>query len=117
MNSELQTIFRNNLIVDNKIIPVSQIKYKGEANTYIVWTIIDEVPALSANDDDLFSIVTVDIDIFSNTNYLEIIKEIKKIMKANEWVWVEDNTEMFDDNTGLYHKTCTFEKGRMIENG
>lgn len=117
MNSELQTMFGDYLIVDKKQIPVSQIKYDGNASTYIVWTIIDEVPRLSANDEDLVSVVTVDIDIISNSNYLEIIKEIKKIMKANEWVWIEDSIESFNDNTGLYQKTCTFEKERMIENG
>ncbi len=114
MNSELQTILGDNLLIDNINIPISQIKYIGNENTYIVWSIVNEIPILSANDELLASVVSVDIDIFSNTNYLKIIKKIKNIMKANEWVWTGDSAEMFDENTGLYYKTCTFEKERMI---
>ena len=114
MNSELQTILGDNLIIDEKKIPVSQIKYTGDESTYIVWSIIYEVPALSANDDVLASVVTVDIDIFSDKNFLKIVKEIKKLMKANGWTWNSDSAEMFDESTGLYYKTCTFEKERMI---
>ena len=35
-------------------------------------------------------------------------------MKKNEWLWVEDSEEMYEEDTGLYHKTITFEKERMI---
>ncbi len=113
MNSELESILGDSITIDNMNIPVSQIKYTGDESIYIVWSIIDEIPGLIGNDEDLASIVTVDIDIFSNKNYLKIVKEIKKIMKKNEWVWVEDSAEMFDENTGLFQKTCTFEKERI----
>ena len=114
MNSELQNILGDFLLIDNISVPVSQTKYTGNESTYVVWSIINETPALNANDEDLASVVSVDIDIFSITNYLKIKKEIKKIMQANEWVWTGDSAEMFDENTGLYYQTCTFEKERMI---
>jgi len=38
-------------------------------------------------------------------------------MKANDWVWVEDSVEMFENDTQLFHRTTTFEKERNIENG
>ena len=38
-------------------------------------------------------------------------------MKNNNWLWVEDSAEMYEEDTGLYHKTMTFEKERMVENG
>ena len=114
MNSELQAILGDFIVIDDKNIPVSEFKYTGNENTYVVWSIIYEVPALSANDDVLASIVTVDIDIFSDKNFLKIEKEIKKLMKANEWTWNSDSAEMFNENTGLYYKTCTFEKERVI---
>ena len=117
MNKELQKILGDFILIDKISIPVAQIKYTGDKHTYIVWSIIDETPALLGNDEDLASIVSVDIDIFSNTNYLKIVNEIKKIMKTNDWVWTGDSAEMFDEKTGLYYKTCTFEKERMIENG
>jgi hypothetical protein len=38
-------------------------------------------------------------------------------MEENEWVWVEDSEEMYEDDTELYHRTITFEKERFIDNG
>ncbi len=114
MNRELQEILGDYLEVDNLLIPVAQIKYTGNENTYIVWTIINEIPALSGNDTDLASVVSVDIDIFSDKNYLNIVEKIKELMRTNEWVWTGDSADLFEEDTGLYHKTCTFEKERMI---
>lgn len=116
MNEEIKTIFED-FKVNDKSIPVEHLKYKGKSKTFVTWTILSEVPSLSANDEDLYSVVQVDIDIFSDSNYLDIEKEIKKIMKNKEWLWVEDSSEMYEDDTELYHKTITFEKERMIING
>lgn len=117
MNEEIKTILGEFIKVEDQNIPVEHIKYTGKEKTYITWTMLDERPALAGNDEILYSVCPVDIDIYSDTNYLKIIKEIKKRMKNNDWVWVEDSVEMLDDDTGLYHKTCTFEKEDMIENG
>ena len=45
----------------------------------------------------------------------DIEKEIKKTMKNNDWVWVEDSEEMYEEDTKLYHKTYSFEKERNLE--
>ena len=114
MNNELKTILGNSLTVGNKTIPVAHLKYKGSSKTYITWTIIDNDPALFGNDECLYSVYAVDIDIFSDGNYLDIESEIKKIMKNNEWVWTDESSEMYEDDTELYHKTYTFEKERSL---
>lgn len=114
MNEEIKSIFGNNISVDGNVIPISHLKYKGKSKKYVTWTVLGEEPRLSANDEPLYSVVSVDIDIFSDGNYLNIIKEIKKLMKDNEWIWVEDSPEMYEEDTGLYHKTCTFEKERIL---
>ena len=116
MNEEIKAIFKD-FKVNDKSIPVEHLRYKGKSKTFVTWTILSEVPSLSANDEDLYSVVQVDIDIFSDGNYLDIVKEIKKIMKNNEWLWVEDSSEMYEEDTELYHRTITFEKERMIING
>ena len=116
MNEELKNIFTN-FKVNGKEIEVSHLKYKGNSKTFVTWTLLTEEPSLSANDEVLYSVVPVDIDVFSDGNYLDIMKEIKKLMKNNEWVWVEDSPEMYEDDTELYHRTITFQKERMIING
>lgn len=110
MNEELK------LILGERIgeIPVAHLRYKGESRKFVTWTITGESPALSANDEDLCSVCSVDVDIFSEGNYLDIKKEIKQKMKNNDWVWVEDSSEMYEEDTELYHKTISFEKERIL---
>ncbi len=114
MNEELKTLFGDGINVNGEVIPIAHLIYEGKSKRFITWTMLDETPILSANDEQLFSVCSVDIDIFSNSNYLDIIKEIKQLMKNNEWVWTGDSPEMYEEDTGLYHKTCTFEKERVL---
>lgn len=113
MEKEIKTIFEN-FKVNNKSIPVHHLRYKGKEKTFITWTIINEAPSISGDDEYLYSVVSVDIDVFSDGNYLDIVKEIKKAMKDSNWLWTEDSSEMYEEDTELYHKTITFEKERMI---
>jgi hypothetical protein len=114
MNEELKLILGENLIIGNEHIPIAHLRYKGKSKRFVTWTITGETPALSANDEDLCSICSVDVDVFSDGNYLDIVKEIKQKMKNHDWVWVEDGSEMYEEDTGLYHKTCSFEKERIL---
>ena len=114
MNAELKTIFGDAIKIGKKSVPTAHLKYKGKETTFVVWTITADSPALSADDEPMYSIVSVDVDVYSKGNYLDVITEIKRIMKENEWVWVGDSTEMYEDDTGLYHKTISFEKERNL---
>ena len=111
MNEEIKLILGENI---GKNVPVAHLRYKGKARKFVTWTITGESPAFSANDEDLCSICSVDVDIFSEGNYLDIVKEIKQKMKNNDWVWVGDSAEMYEEDTKLYHKTCSFEKERIL---
>lgn len=107
MESELKKILKLD-------VPVAHLKYKGKEKTYVVWTLLDETP-LSASDDEIdYSEVPVDIDIYSESNYLKLMSSIKKIMKENEWIWNGDSSEMYEEDTGLYHRTLTFMKERKV---
>lgn len=114
MNEELKTIFGDAIEVGKKSVPTAHLKYKGKETTFVVWTITADSPALSADDEAVYSIVSVDVDVYSKGNYLDVITEIKRIMKENGWAWVGDSTEMYEDDTGLYHLTCSFEKERNL---
>ena len=114
MNAELKTIFGDAIKIGKKSVPTAHLKYKGKETTFVVWTITADSPALSADDEPMYSIVSVDVDVYSKANYVDVRTEIKRIMKENEWVWVGDSTEMYEDDTGLYHKTISFEKERNL---
>lgn len=114
MNEEIKLILGKSLIIGDKEIPVAHFKYRGTSKTFVTWVMTGETPALEANDEDLCSICSVDVDVFSDGNYLDIVKEIKKIFKNNDWIWVEDSDEMYEEDTKLYHKTISFEKERGL---
>jgi hypothetical protein len=114
MNAEIKSILGENISVNSVPVPVAHLRYKGSSKTFVVWTMLGERPVLSGDDEPLFSVASVDIDVYSNGNYLALITEIKRIMKENGWLWVEDSPEMYEDDTGLYHKTITFEKERSL---
>ena len=107
MESELKKILKLE-------VPVAHLRYKGKEKTYVVWTLLDETPLLASDDEIQYSEVPVDIDIYSEGNYLKLMSSIKKIMKENEWIWDGDSPEKYEEDTKLYHRTCTFVKERKI---
>jgi hypothetical protein len=114
MNEEIKTLLCDNIVIDNKVIPVAHLTYKGSSRKFITWAMLEENVGLSANDEVLYSVCSVDIDVFSDGNYLGMVNQIKKIMKNADWVWTGDSPEMYETDTGLYHKTISFEKERNI---
>lgn len=114
MNEELKSILGEAVAVGNLSVPVAHLRYKGRETTFVTWTITGENPALSADNTPLYSVVTVDVDVFSKGNYLALAAEIKRLMLENDWVWVGDSPEQFEEDTELYHKTISFEKERNL---
>ena len=114
MNEELKSIFGDAINVKGKSVPVAHLRYKGKGTTFVTWTITAENPALSADDEPLYSVVTVDVDVFSKGNYLALVTKIKQLMKQHGWVWSGDSIEMYEEDTELYHKTISFEKERNL---
>lgn len=110
MNEELKRIFGNSITVGGVPVPTAHLRYKGKSRKYVVWSIISNSGELYADDELQYSAVSVDIDVYSESNYTDVVNEIKKIMKENEWIWVEDSAEMYEEDTNLYHQTITFEK-------
>lgn len=114
MNNEILKIFKD-FTVDGVAIPVEWLKYKGDLKTYIVFSDISETPELCADNECVYSTKQYDFDIFSDGNYLNILKAVKQKLKTNGWTWVEDSPTMYEEDTGLYHITTTFEKENYIE--
>ena len=64
-------------------IPVAHLKYRGPSKTYITWMMLEENPAFASDDEITDSEINIDIDIYSDSNYLKIMSSIKNIMKKN----------------------------------
>ena len=109
MNSLIKKIFAD-FKVDDKKIPVSFLKYTGKETTYITYQSIDTSGTLAGDDEILGYIDYYDFDIYSKSNYLKIVREVKKKLKANGFVWQPSMSsgDMYEDDTGYFHKTLCF---------
>lgn len=108
----LQNIFEN-FTVGTKTIPVEYLQYTGNSKTYVTYTFTNDNPILFGDNKELGSVITVDIDIYSDGNYLAIRNKIENIMEDNDFIRTGCSPDMYENDTGLYHKTIEFEKERM----
>ena len=113
MNEEIEKIFEN-FIVDGVKIPIGFIKYFGKEETYLTYQSAGNDPSMASDDQIKYSEDTIDIDIYTKGNYLNIMKEIKNKMLANDYVWDGDSPDMYEQDTGYYHKTTSFVKERVV---
>ncbi len=116
MNQLIEQIF-NNFTVNGVAIPVSFLRYGGKSTTYITYMEWDKSNSYSGDDEILGYVSYYDFDIYSKGNYLQIVEEVKRIMKENGFTWQpsRDSQDMFEDDTGYYHKTLCFAIERSEE--
>ena len=108
----LKSIFTD-FTVEEETIPVEYIKYKGNSKTYVTYTFTSDDPELFGEDKEIGSVLSVDIDIYSNKNYLAIQSRIEELMENNDFIRTGCSPDMYEDDTGLFHKTIEFEKERI----
>lgn len=116
MNSLIEKIFAD-FKVDNKKIPVSFINYTGKETTYITYQSINNNGTLAGDDEILGYVDYYDFDIYTKGNYFKIVRELKRILKDNGFMWQPSmsSEDDFEEDTGYYHKTLCFAIERMEE--
>lgn len=109
MNEIIQAAF-NGFTVDNVEIPVKYLHYMGHGEPYVTYTPTNNGEVFSADDQIQNYITYYDFDIYSKGNYYAIAEAIKAIMRANDFSYVpsQDSPEMYETDTGYYHKTLCF---------
>lgn len=109
MNKIIETAF-NGFTVDNVEIPVKYLHYMGHGEPYVTYTPTGNGNVFSADDQIQNYITYYDFDIYSKGNYCAIAEAIKAIMQANNFSYVpsQDSPEMYETDTGYYHKTLCF---------
>ena len=113
MNREIEQLF-NGFNVDGVDIPIACIRYRGNLKTFVTYHEIDNQPRVEADNQLIYSVSEFDFDVYTDGNYLNIVSEIKRILLNNNYVWIEDSPDMYEEDTGLYHKTITFAKERSV---
>lgn len=115
-NQELENLFID-FTVNGEKIPFEFLDYIGEKEKYIVYNSQGEEPVFFGNDEVLATVCTYDFNIYAKGNYLDILEEIKKKLNDADWVWIEDSEDIYEKDTRFFHKSTTWQKERMIENG
>ena len=119
MNELIETIFTN-FQVNGQTIPVSFQKYNGKSTTYITYRSMDMDNSFSGDDTLLGYVDYYDFDIFSKGNYLSIIESVKEKLKENGFMWQPSRSsgDLYEDDTGYFHRTLNFAIEREeINNG
>lgn len=109
MNELIQSIFAG-FVVDGVSVPVKFIYYYGHGEPYVVYQQVDADSSLSGDDDLIGYVDYYDFDVYSKGNYEKIIESVKARLKANGFIWQPSRSsmDMFETETGYYHKTLNF---------
>lgn len=109
MNELIETIFTN-FQVNGQSIPVSFLRYDGKSTTYITYELMDMDNSFSGDDELLGYVDYYDFDIYSKGNYFPIVESVKSLLKANGFMWQPSRSsgDLYEDDTGYFHKTLNF---------
>lgn len=109
INSLIKTIFTD-FQVNGVTIPVSFLRYNGKSTTYITYQSVNIENTFSSDDELDYYVENFDFDIYSKGDYFAIIDSMKQILKENGFTWqpMLSSEDMYEDETGYYHKTLNF---------
>lgn len=88
-------------------VPVSQANYNNTADTYIVFVEYNQAAWLSADDDEKFTKHFFQVDVFSSGNYMQLVKDIKRLMKKVGFGRMFES-ETYDEDMKKFRKIIRF---------
>ena len=88
-------------------VPVAYRTYAGSEPTYIRFFEYDQGAGLESDDDEQYTAHHIQLDVFSPGNYLDLVKQVKRLMKQAKFKKYFE-TELFEEDTKLYHKVLRF---------
>lgn len=114
-NAEIETLFAG-FTVNNEPIDLAYLFYEGHKNKYIVYSQIDTTNSYSTDDEIAGVVAVYDFDIYAKSNYVAIAEAVKQKLKKAGWTWQpnRDSQDLYDVDTGYYHKTFCFAKQLQI---
>lgn len=109
MNELIETIF-DGFKVNDVDIPVKFLRYNGNKTTYITYMQVNANDSLSADDRLINYVEYYDFDIYSKGDYTDIVAAVKQKLEENNFRWRPSwsSADLYEDDTGYYHKTLNF---------
>lgn len=107
--ADIKTLFTN-FTVNGVSIPVVLINYDGHGEPYVVYREYDKDNSYSSDDEISGYVVYFDFDVYSKSNFVSIVEAIKAKLKQAGWSWQprRDSPDLYEADTGYYHKTICF---------
>lgn len=108
----------NKLIIDTLKpigIPVALLTYTGTATTYITFFKYNEIGEVFAEDTEQETRHSIQIDVWSKGNYVDVVKQVKKLLKEQGFSRVTAH-ELYEDDTKIFHKVIRFYYDDQSEN-
>ncbi|MEH7249165.1 hypothetical protein V7114_20610 [Neobacillus niacini] len=88
-------------------VPVKLLKHKGPEPTYISFFEYNQNGALHGDDQELKSGHYFQVDIFSKSDYTDLVQQVKDKLKAIGFTRTFE-TEFYEKDTDFYHKVIRF---------
>ena len=110
MNEAIESLFEG-FTVNGVMIPVAYMVYLNkQGEPYVVYFQYDKDNSYSSDDEISGYVTYYDFDIYSKGNYLPIVEAIKEKLKLAGWTWQprRDSPDMYEADTGYFHKTICF---------
>ena len=109
MNELIKTIFTG-FTVDGVSIPLKFVYYMGHGEPYVVYMQMDADNVLRGDDGLIGYADYYDFDVYSKGNFTNIVEQVIELLEQNGFVWQPSRTspDMYEVETGYYHKTLNF---------
>ena len=116
MNELITSIFAG-FQINGQIIPVKWLRYKGHDEPYIVWQQVDANNSYAGDDQLQGHVSYYDFDVYAKGNYEQIIEGLYEVLSTNGFMWQpsRSSADMYEEDTGYYHKTLCFAYMRQKE--
>lgn len=117
MNELIESLF-GEFTVNGVTVPVSYLFYEGHGEPFVVYMQTDADASFSGDNSLLGYVDYYDFDVYSKGNYTAIIEAIKATLEANGFMWQPSrmSPDMYETDTGYYHKTLSFAIPREVVN-
>lgn len=102
INSILEKAFKNYKL------PIAFQHYDGKANQFLTYYTYSTVFENAVDDEFTNEIKYGTLNIYSKKNYIEIIEDVKKILKENGFTVTDLGIEDYEKDTGFYHIPVNF---------
>ena len=107
INSIIEKAFAD-FKVNGKVIPIAFLNYTGNSDVYLTYYTWSLKPENFYDDENHSEIAYGTIDIFSKSNFKDILESVKIKLKENGFTWTDNGPETYEQDTGYYHVPVNF---------